>query len=142
MSGRGGCAVRKAAREFKRLSPAERVRWCEERLNRLAELEAEAEQYRHLPEYAENMRTFAKARCDITNVLNSLHGVPMPAEYLTLWGHLNRWVSDWAERDREREALRRRRCAACGGHGSVVGAGQWFETCRSCGGSGQSRYCN
>jgi hypothetical protein len=132
--------VRKAAKEFKRMSPAERVLWCEGKLNRLAELEAKAEQYRRLPEYEQNMRIFAKARYDITNVLNSLHGVPMPAEYLTLWGRLNRWVGDWAERDRTREAQRGQRCSACGGHGSVVGAGQWFETCRMCDGSGRRRY--
>jgi hypothetical protein len=122
------------------MSPADRVRWCEERLNRLAELEAEAEEYRHLPQYNENMRTFVKARYDIVNVLNSLHGVPMPAEYLNLWGRLNRWVNDWDERDRAREAQRRQRCGACGGHGTVVGAGQWFETCRSCDGSGRSQH--
>jgi hypothetical protein len=41
-----------------------------------------------------------------------LHGVRMPAEYLTLWGRLNRWVGDWAEADRRREAARQAN-AAC-----------------------------
>lgn len=76
------------------------------------------------------MRNSTTTRHDIMHVV---------AEYLTLWGRLNRWVSEWAKRDRARAAARRGRCGACGGHGTVVGAGKGFETCRSCGGNGRLR---
>src|ERR1700712_5380506 len=99
------------------MSPPERVQWCETKLNRLAELEQVIDQDRASPSYDEALRDVANARRDITNVLNSLHGARMPAPYLTLWGRLNRWVDDWAEADRRREAARRANaaCARCGG---------------------------
>jgi hypothetical protein len=80
---------------------------------------------------------------DITNVLRSLHGVPMPKEYLSLWGQLNRWVSEWAEADRAREEEKQRRrtrgmCSACQGYGNTRRYGDYFVKCSICGGSGRS----
>lgn len=70
--------------EWRRMSPSERVQWCETKLNRLAELEQMIDQDRGSPSYDEAIRNVTEARRHIINVLNTLHGVRMPAEYLTL----------------------------------------------------------
>jgi hypothetical protein len=111
---------RQAAKDFKKMSPAERVQWCETKLNRIYEIQSTMAQCPEHPEYDATMKNCANARYDITNVLNSLRGVPMPTEYLSLWGRLNRWVSEWAEADRAREEATRRRlragtCSSCAG---------------------------
>jgi len=129
--------------EWSCMTYAERVRWCEAKLSRLAELEQQAAQYRGSPQYwyDENMRTFAKARYDITNVLNGLHGAPMPAEYLTTWGRLNRWVTRWAEADRRRTDARRANafCWTCLGRGVTIAGSLRLRIvrCQACGGTGR-----
>jgi len=127
--------------EWKRMSPPERVQWCETSLNRLAELEQMIDQDRGSPSYDEAIRNVTEARRQIVNVLNSLHGVRMPAEYLTLWGRLNRWVGDWAEADRRREAARRANaaCWRCSGRGMAIEGSYryYFTPCPDCGGTGR-----
>jgi len=125
------------------MSPQQRVQWCESKLIRIAELERVMDQNRGAAEYDEAMRNFAQARYDITNALSALRGVPMPAEYLTLWGRLNRWVNDWADADRRREEARRTNsaCHTCSGRGVTIEGSYrfYFATCRDCGGTGRVR---
>jgi hypothetical protein len=127
--------------EWKRMSPPERVQWCEAKLNRLAELQHMIDQDRGSPDYAEATRNVTDARQQITNVLNSLHGARMPAEYLTLWGRLNRWVSDWAAADRRREEAERANaaCWRCSGRGKTIEGSYhyYFASCPDCGGTGR-----
>ncbi|MEU8820457.1 hypothetical protein [Actinoplanes sp. NPDC048796] len=126
--------------QWKRMNPSERVQWCESQLARIAELEQIMIQNPYSPDYDEAMNNFASARYDITNVLNSLRGVRMPSEYLTVWGRLNRLVSDWAEADRRREQARRANaaCPNCGGRGKTIEGSYrpYFAPCRSCGETG------
>ena len=130
--------MRRAAKDFKKMSVGERIEYLEAKIQRCRELENFWENNQNDPRYGPAMVDLRNAYDSLGAALAAVHGARMPSRYLSTWGKINRWVSEWAERDRAREAQRRGRCPGCNGYGKVVGAGNWFETCGTCGGSGAS----
>jgi hypothetical protein len=117
---------------FEDLSPTDQAQYCRMKLARIDELE---DQLRSMPSTRENretLRDLGNARRDYTKALKQL-------ENPSLWRRTNQWVNNWAAADRakEEERQRRRGCPGCGGTGQVQGAGQWFEYCRACNGTGR-----
>ena len=126
--------------DWRQMAPAQRLQLCDQKLSRIAELERDIQSEVDAPQYDTAMANLADARRNWTVVLNSLHGARIPREYLSLWGQLNQWVSEWAEADRMREQNRRaNRCPGCGGAGSWIEGSYrfYFVKCGLCGGSGR-----
>jgi hypothetical protein len=117
---------------FEDLSPAEQARYCQDKLARIDELESQLHGMPSTRQNKQTLRDLATARREYTKALKRLANP-------TLWQRTNRWVNDWAAEDRAKEEARKRRrgCVICNGSGRVVGAGNWFENCGSCRGTGQ-----
>ncbi|MEU8179223.1 hypothetical protein AB0B86_00445 [Micromonospora sp. NPDC049047] len=114
--------------EFDLMSRAERIAWCERRLRRYDEIEADILSTPNDPFRQQRTRQLADARRQIEDVLRMLRKP-------SLWQRVNMYVNREAAKDEAREAARARRprpCPACRGSGKVQGAGRWFEPCRSC----------
>jgi hypothetical protein len=115
--------------EFNLMSRAEKIAWCESRLRRYDEIEADIRSTPHDPYYHQRMQELTHARREMESVLQTLRKP-------SLWRRVNMYVNHEAAKDQAREAARAQRprpCPACGGTGRVQGAGNWFENCRSCG---------
>ncbi|MEU9283433.1 hypothetical protein AB0D57_01570 [Streptomyces sp. NPDC048275] len=119
---------------FENLTPAEQIRYCQDKLARIDELETQIRSMPSTRQNLETLRDLATARHEYTKALKRL-------ENPSLWQRTNRWVNEWAAGDRAKEAARKRRrgCVSCHGTGQVVGAGNWFENCVTCGGTGEHR---
>ncbi|MEU3740083.1 hypothetical protein AB0E78_23815 [Streptomyces sp. NPDC032198] len=116
---------------FENLPPAERIRYCRDKLARINELETQVRSMPSTQQNRETLRDLATARVEYVKALKRL-------ENPSLWRRTNRWVNEWAAEDRAKEAARKRRrgYTSCNGTGQVTGAGNWFESCRSCNGTG------
>jgi hypothetical protein len=120
--------------EFNLMSRAEKIAWCEARLRHYDHMDADIRQAPHDPYYAQRMHQVEVAR---RQMLEALRTVQRP----TLWRRINMYVNHQGAKDAVKEDARRRRqpCPGCGGSGRVVGAGNYFEPCGSCGGYMQYR---
>jgi DnaJ-class molecular chaperone len=119
---------------FEDLSPAEQIQYCRDKLARIDELETEVSGMPSTRQNRQTLRDLTTARGEYTKALKRL-------ENPSLWQRTNRWVNEWAAEDRAKEEARKRRrgCVSCNGTGRVVGAGNWFENCGFCGGTGEYR---
>lgn len=117
---------------FEHLPRDQQAQYIRMKLARIEELEADVSDLPSTRQNQETLRDLANARREYTKALERL-------EHPSLWQRTNRWVNNWAEQDRAREEARKQRkgCVRCGGSGRVVGAGEWFETCGSCQGTGR-----
>lgn len=114
--------------EFNLMSRREKIAWCEERLRRYDEIEADIRRTPHDPYYHQRMRQLDDARRQMDEALRMLRRP-------SLWQRVNMYVNHEAAKDELRDLERSRRpqrCPACRGSGRVKGAGNWYEDCRSC----------
>lgn len=114
--------------EFNLMSRREKIAWCEARLRRYDEIEADILSAPNDPDYQQRMHQLTDARGQMEDVLRMLRKP-------SLWRRVNMYVNHESAKEELRELERSRRpqpCPVCHGSGRVQGAGNWFDPCRSC----------